>query len=62
MKRKDILSQKDNILNWISEGLPKSVISKNLKCKPETLDNYLNKLGIQYKGNVGRKGFKRRKV
>lgn len=59
MRRLDILNSKDKILNWVNENIPKSIICKNLKCKPETLDAYLIKLGIEYKGNVGRKGFKR---
>lgn len=30
---------------------------RELKCKPETLNSYLAKMGIEYKGNRGLKGF-----
>ena len=57
--RTDILERKDDILRWISEGQTKAYISKQLKCKPETLNSYLDKMGIYYEGNPGRKGFQR---
>ena len=57
--RIDILKRKDEIINWINENQPKSVICKHLKCKPETLELYLKKMNLIYKGNVGRCGFYR---
>jgi hypothetical protein len=56
--RNDIAEQKELIEKLISEIRPKSYICKILKCKTETLENYLNKWGIVYKGNVGLKGYK----
>ena len=57
--RKDILERKDEILQMINNHEPKSKICKMLKCKPITLDDYLIKMSITYKGNMGRKGIKR---
>lgn len=56
--RIDILEKKDEILKFIEENEPKSKICKFLKCKPETLNSYLKKLGITYAGNMGLKGKK----
>ncbi len=57
--RNDILNQKKEIIEWISENQPKSLICKKLNCKPETLDEYLKKFNVEYKGNIGRRGFLR---
>lgn len=57
--RNDILNRKNEIIHLIESNTPKSVICKTLNCKPETLDAYLNKFNIIYKGNIGRKGFLR---
>lgn len=57
--RTDILERKEDILRWISEGQSKAYISRQLKCKPETLNSYLNKMGIHYEGNPSRKGLQR---
>lgn len=54
--RIDILERKDEILQWISENQSKAFICRELKCKPETLNNYLQKMGIQYGGNQAGKG------
>lgn len=54
--RQDILLHKEQILKWIQENRPKSFISQELHCKPETLNKYLNEMGIEYKGNKGSKG------
>lgn len=54
--RTDILERKDEILQWISENQSKAFICRELKCKPETLNNYLNKMNIQYDGNKASKG------
>lgn len=52
--RTDILDRKEDILRWIEEERPKSYIAKELGCKPETLNNYLNKMGIIYAGQPGK--------
>ena len=52
MPRLDILERKSEILQWIDEGKSKNFISQQLKCKPETLNSYLQKMGIEYKGIV----------
>jgi hypothetical protein len=56
--RKDILERQDEIRLWVSEMRPKASICFELKCRPSTLDSYLKKLGVAYKGNIGGKGFK----
>lgn len=56
--RKDILLRKQEILKWIEETKPKAFICRQLKCKQETLDFWLNKMDIQYKGNQGLKNLK----
>ena len=56
--RNDILEKKDQIIKMIEDYEPKAKICKFLKCKPETLDSYLKKFGIDYKGNKGAKGKK----
>jgi hypothetical protein len=56
--RNDILEQKEEILRLISDREPKSIICRKLKCKPETLNRYLNIMGISYEGNMGLKGKK----
>ena len=56
--RQDIIDRKLEILDWIGENQSKSFICKQLGCKPETLESYLNKFGVEYKGNMGLKGKK----
>jgi DNA-binding CsgD family transcriptional regulator len=56
MPRLDILDRKEEILNWIEEHQSKAFIAKELKCKPSTLNSYLEKMGIVYEGNKGSKG------
>lgn len=48
--RNDILEKKEDILNWIKENKSKSHICMELKCKPETLNSWLKKMEIEYKG------------
>ena len=55
--REDILTQKEQIKKWIKENKPKAFICKQLHCKPETLNSYLQKMNIEYNGNKGGKGF-----
>lgn len=59
MARKDILEQKELILDLISKNTAKSTICKILNCKSSTLDTYLKKMGIIYKGNQSGKGTKK---
>lgn len=54
--RTDILERKEEILQWIEEEQPKCYIAKQLNCKPETLNTYLEKMGIQYSGQQSKKG------
>lgn len=56
MARTDILEKRTEIEQWISENKSKAFISKQLNCKPETLNAYLIKMGIEYKGNQSGKG------
>jgi hypothetical protein len=58
MPRTDILERKEEILQWIAENQSKAFICRQLKCKPETLNSYLEKMGIFYEGNKGLKGIK----
>ena len=57
--RTDIEEKKELILNWIEEGWTKAAISRELCCKPETLNRYLAKWDIDYKGNPSGKGMKK---
>lgn len=52
--RTDILDRKEDILRWIDEKRPKGYICQQLVCKPETLNSYLKKMGIEYAGQPGR--------
>ena len=54
--RTDILERKEEILEWIDENKSKAYISKELKCKQETLNKYLIQMGIEYKRNQSGKG------
>ena len=51
--RTDILERKEEILQWIKEKKSKAFIAKQLHCKQETLNSYLKKMGIEYKGQQG---------
>ena len=50
MARVDILERENEIRQWISEEQSKAFICRQLKCKPETLNSYLEKMGISYSG------------
>lgn len=56
--RTDILERKEEILSWIEAHQSKAFICRQLRCKPETLNSYLQKMNIEYSGNQGGKGFK----
>lgn len=53
MRREDILQHREDILQWIAEQKSKAYMCKQLKCKPETLNSYLEKMGIEYAGQQG---------
>lgn len=55
--RTDILERKSEIEQWISENQSKAFMCRELKCKQETLNSYLKKMGIEYAGNQSGKGF-----
>lgn len=54
--RTDIIDRKQEILLWIEQKKSKAFICKQLICKPETLESYLQKFQVVYKGNKGSKG------
>lgn len=54
--RTDILERKEDILRWIEEEKPKSYMCQQLNCKPETLNSYMKKMGIEYAGQQAKKG------
>ena len=54
--RTDIIARKEEILKWIEENQSKAFISRELKCKQETLNRYLKDWGIDYSGNQSGKG------
>ena len=56
--RTDILERKEEIITMINNNESKSFICKKINCKQETLNGYLKKFGIDYKGNQGLKGKK----
>ena len=56
MARTDILEKEPLIRKWIKEGQSKTFIASQLNCKPETLNRYLQKMGISYEGNQSGKG------
>lgn len=55
--RKDILENKELILALIAKNASKQTICNALNCKHTTLDSYLKKMGIEYKGNMSGKGY-----
>lgn len=59
--RTDILDRKEEILKWIEQNQSKAFIAKELHCKQETLNSYLKKMDIEYKGNQSGKGFTKQK-
>ena len=54
--RTDILERKNEILTWIEENQSKAFICRQLNCKQETLNKYLQIMNIEYKGNMSGKG------
>ena len=58
--RKDILERREDILTWIGENRSKAFIAKELNCKQDTLNKYLEQMGIVYGGNQSGKGFSKK--
>lgn len=56
--RTDILEREEEIKGWIDINQSKSYMCRELKCKPETLNWWLEKMGLSYDGNQGGKGIK----
>jgi hypothetical protein len=56
--RTDILDRKSEILEWIGNNDSKASMAARLRCKIDTLESYLKKMGIVYKGNQGAKNKK----
>ena len=56
--RSDILDKKQEIMFWVQNNESKAYICRQLNCKPETLENYLNAMQIEYRGNKGLRGKK----
>jgi protein-arginine kinase activator protein McsA len=56
LRRKDIEERKDEILKLIELKHSKAYISKLLQCKYATLNVYLKRWGVTYKGCAGLKG------
>ena len=57
--RRDILEREAEVREWIAQRRPKAFMCRELRCKPLTLDSYLKKLGLDYRGNMGAKGYKK---
>ena len=56
--RTDILEKKEDILKWIEQNQSKAFICRQLQCKQQTLNSYLQKMGINYAGNQSGKGIR----
>lgn len=57
--RNDILERKNEIIEWIKQNKPKAFICRQLQCKQDTLNLYLDKMDIVYTGNQGASGNKK---
>lgn len=58
--RKDILERREDILLWIDENRSKAFMARELNCKQDTLNKYLERLGITYNGNQSGKNFSKK--
>ena len=56
--KKDYISRKEDILQWVSEFQSIAEMARKLECKPGKVRKVLETLGIDYKGNQGLKGIK----
>ena len=55
--RTDIGKRKEEILQWVNEGRSFMWMSRELNCRTGTVKTWLKKLGIEYSGNQGNKGY-----
>jgi len=51
MRRTDILERKEEILQWIEEGISRAEIARRLNCNIKTLPNAFKEMDIVYAGN-----------
>lgn len=56
MRRTDILERKEEILQWIEEGISRAEIARRLNCNIKTLPNAFKEMDIVYAGNQSGKG------
>jgi hypothetical protein len=56
--RLDIEQRKEEIKSWINTNQSKAFMCRELKCKPETLNWWLDKMRLKYDGNKGGKGIR----
>jgi 5-methylcytosine-specific restriction endonuclease McrA len=54
--RTDILARRREIEKWIQQHQSKAFICQQLECRPATLESWLERLGIKYKGQQSRPG------
>jgi len=54
--RKDIIEKRQLIEGWVLQSKSKAFMCRELKCKQDTLNRCLKRMGIHYKGNKGNKG------
>lgn len=59
--RTDILERKEEIEQWVIEGKTKAQMARELNCNPKTINSILKRLGLEYSGNQGSKGFSKPK-
>lgn len=57
--RTDIPERRAEIEQWISEEMPIVTMARHLGCKHQTLVSWLKRMGIEYAGNRGGKGYKK---
>lgn len=60
-KRLDIIDRKEEIIDLISKGTSKADICKYIKCKQDTLNSHLKRMGIVYAGKQGNRKTTKRK-
>lgn len=57
--RNDILERKDEIIEWIKQNKSKAFMCRQLQCKQDTLNLYLEKMNIIYSGKQSRAGIEK---
>lgn len=58
--RTDILERKAEIEQWIQEGQSKAYMARQLNCNPKTINPVLERLGLEYAGNMSGKGLSKK--